>query len=131
MRRPLCACILIVVTWALARPAPVHVHAYSGHDHVDHHHGPATHDHHRPATASGDGDSRVSSCDPADHAIFINVATTAATAAFTVPFDAVELYALPTRAPRGGRASPIDARQHSPPTWTPLPARAPPSFSAA
>lgn len=131
MRRPLYVCIAIVMAWALTRPAPVHVHAYSGHDHVDHHHGPATHDHHRPATSSHDGDSRLSSCDPAAHAVFLRLATTTATAAVVVPFAAVELYVLAPDSARGGAVALIDVRQHSPPRGTLLPARAPPCLSAA
>ncbi len=119
------------MAWALTRPAAVHVHVYSGHDHVDHHHGPATHDHHRPATSSHDGDSRLSSCDPAAHAVFLRVATTAATAAVIVPFAAVELYVLAPDSARCGAMSPIDVRQHSPPGFTPRSPRAPPSFTAA
>ena len=117
------------MVWALARPAAVHVHAYSGHDHGDHDHGPATHDHDRPAPSSDEGEPRLSSCDPADHVIFLSVATTTAMATFTLPFEVVELYALPVRSPRGGIVPPIDARQHSPPRFTPLSPRAPP-FSA-
>ena len=104
---------------------------HSGHDHVDHHDGPATHDHHRPATSSDDGDSRLSSCDAAVHSIFLSVATTTAAAVFTVPFEAVELYVLAPDSARFCAVSPIDVRQHSPPGLTLLSPRAPAFFRAA
>jgi len=63
--------------------------------------------------------------------IFLSLATATATAAFTVLVDVVELDALPAHAPPVCTVSPIEARQHSPPARSPLPARAPPGFSAA
>jgi len=121
----------IVMAWALARPVPVHVHAYSGHDHADHHHGPATHDHHPPATTSHDGDSRLSSCDPATHVVFLRVATTTAQATVTVPFAVFGLYVLASDSARSGAMSSIDVRQHSPPCFSPRSPRAPPFFTTA
>src|ERR1044071_1983552 len=79
MRR-LVACALVqalVVSTALG--SSVHVHEYLGHDHPEHHHGPASHEHHHEAVADDDhhdetGDHglpalQADSCDPGRHAV--------------------------------------------------------------
>lgn len=131
MRRVLFACLAIVMLWSSTGRASMHVHAYTGHDHVDHHHGPATHDHDRHAPANGDGE-RFPSCDPGAHAIFLASATTTVptAAVFSVPFDSVELYAVAPECACCGPVYAIDVRQHSPPRCTPQSPRAPPSFTA-
>jgi len=48
-----------------------------------------------------------------------------------MPFDVVELDVLTPHSSLGGLASRIDARQHSPPRFTPLSPRAPPSSPTA
>jgi hypothetical protein len=130
VHRPLAVCLAIAVAWALARPAPVHVHASGGHHHRSHDHGPATHDHHRPALARDVG-PRLSSCDPAAHVVPLTVATTTATASFTVPFDAVEIYRAAEDFSQLRILVSVDPRQHGPPGGTRTPSRAPPSFTAA
>jgi hypothetical protein len=64
----------LVVSWTMA--TSLHVHEYVGHDHPDHHHGPASHehqhsgsaeqDHHAPAEDEDHPAIQAESCDPGD-----------------------------------------------------------------
>lgn len=117
-----------------SRPASMqHVHVYEGHDHPEHHHGPAAHSHeqadpHRhhdeiPAATSG---HRLESCDPGEHVVPV-VFTCVSPTAQQAPLADVAVV---------GRVNPpdvvrccatlSDVRAHSPPRLTDAPLRAPP-----
>ena len=72
----------LVVSSAMA--SSLHVHEYLGHDHPDHHHGPANHKHDHPAVADRDHHSTAAhdddhptvggeSCDPGRHAVAVTM----------------------------------------------------------
>ena len=115
----------------------LHVHEYVGHDHPDHHHGPATHEHEHSAlgerdhhsTAEHDDHPKVGaeSCDPGRHAIAVTLGCAQVP---QVHVDIAELpgptIAAPT-APIRSAATVTDVRVHGPPPFDPrIPSRAPP-----
>ena len=124
----------LVVSTALG--ASLHVHEYAGHDHPEHHHGPASHEH-RPATAAdhdhhaetADHDLQAvqaDSCDPGHHAVAMTMGCA------QVPQLHLPIAELPSptvvvpAAPVQSVAPVTDVRVHGPPFDSRIPARAPP-----
>lgn len=138
MRRLLAACLAIALVWTLVRPATAHVHVSGALDRVVHDHGPAAGHHHhhdddehhaarKPTTGDAVAATQRLNGRDAGHAVFFKVSTTTATTAFMMPFEVVEVYVLPVDPPRGGAIVLLEPRQHGPPAFAPVPARAPPA----
>jgi len=138
--------VAVVLVQALAvstsMASSLHVHEYIGHDHPDHHHGPAAHEHNHPATVEGDhhharaGDEdqpawQDDPCEPGRHAVAVRMGCAC------IPQAHVDLAELPgpTLAVQGTpnrSAVPItDVRVHGPPLDARIRARAPPLIPQA
>jgi hypothetical protein len=130
----------IVLAWALtvssATTSSLHVHEYVGHDHPDHHHGPATHEHEHSertdndhqAVAHHDHQPSIApeSCDPGRHAVIVRLGCACVP---QVHGDLAELPGPTVAAPRATIRSAIpltDVRVHGPPFDPGIPSRAPP-----
>jgi hypothetical protein len=125
------ACGLVVSSTVASS---LHVHEYVGHDHPEHHHGPAAHDHGHSTAVDGDHHPiaddhsaiQAESCDPGRHAVSIAVGCA------YVPQVHIDLAELPrptTEAPSSVSQSaitPRDVRVHGPPFDARIPSRAPP-----
>jgi hypothetical protein len=114
----------------------LHVHEYLGHDHPEHHHGPASHEHYHAAIADDDHHDetedhslptlQVDSCDPGQHAVTVTMGCA------KVPQWHVDIAALPgptvfvPAAPVQSVAPVTDVRVHGPPFDPRIPSRAPP-----
>ena len=133
MRR-LFACVLVqAMVVSSAMGSSLHVHEYVGHDHPDHHHGPAAHEHHHSAPADDhhteDRDHpglQADSCDPGRHAV---AATMVCAQAPRIHVEIAELPGPAILAPAVSVRSAIaltDVRVHGPPCDVCIPARAPP-----
>ena len=120
----------------------LHVHEYVGHDHPDHHHGPANHGHEHSPTADRDHHGsdhhaiadddhgstiEAESCDPGRHAVDVAMVCT------YVPQVHVDVAELPSpginvpSAPVRSATSVADVRVHGPPFAARIPPRAPPA----
>ena len=136
MRR-LAACAIVKALVLSAAVAPLaHVHEYVGHDHPEHHHGPAVHgheqsthavpDHHSIADNDHDPAIEAESCDAGRHVIGVTMASACA------PQVDVDMAELPgptvsaASAPIESAAPLTDVRVHGPPYDSRIPARAPP-----
>jgi len=106
-----------------------HVHAYAGHDHPDHHHGPASHSHvadRHTRAESQDETARLEGCDPGEHAVSV-VFTYVAPQPDHAPVPVVLATLVVPRPEQPWReVVPSDVRAHSPPRLTDAPLRAPP-----
>jgi hypothetical protein len=135
--RRLVACALVqALVVSTAAGASLHVHEYLGHDHPEHHHGPASHDHHRAAIADDDHHEetedhgllafQADSCDPGHHAVAVTMGCA------QVPQLHIAIAELPSptvvvpAAPVQSVAPVRDVRVHGPPFDSRIPARAPP-----
>jgi hypothetical protein len=132
---------MILALAALAASGPLrmlHVHAYDGHDHPDHHHGPAAHSHapahhiHHDVGSAGDaGAESLESCDPGAHVVpvvFTCISPARPQVVAAEPAVLVQLQ-LPSVAP--AVVAIFDTRAHSPPRLTDAPLRAPPAVDPA
>ena len=136
MRR-LVACALVqALVISTAVGASLHVHEYLGHDHPEHHHGPASHEHHHAAIADDDHHDetedhslpalQADSCDPGQHAVAVTMGCA------QVPPLHVDIAELPgptvlvPAAPVQSVAPVTDVRAHGPPFDPRIPSRAPP-----
>jgi hypothetical protein len=128
------ALVQALILWT-AMASSLHVHEYAGHDHPEHHHGPASHEHHHSAAADDhhleDDDSdhpclQAESCDPGRHAVAVTMGCA------QVPTVHVEIAELPgpaILAPTSSIRAAIpltDVRVHGPPFDVAIPSRAPP-----
>jgi hypothetical protein len=112
----------------------LHVHAYEGHDHPDHHHGPAAHSHDalidhadHTATAPADqGSVRLGSCDPSEHVVPFAFTCVSPTVHHVLGVGTAVPAVLAPNVLRCCRILPRDVRAHSPPRLTDAPLRAPP-----
>ena len=135
MRRLVAFALVQALALSTAMASPLHVHEYAGHDHPEHHHGPASHEHHPSAVAddhhSVDEDSdhpgvQAESCDPARHAVAVTMGCA------QVPRVHLETAELPGPAILAAASSiraaiPLtDVRVHGPPFDVGIPSRAPP-----
>ena len=136
MRR-LVACALVqALVVSTAMGTSLHVHEYLGHDHPEHHHGPASHEHDDAAVAElwhhapeGDEDRpelQAESCDPGRHAVAVTMGCGHVPRMHVdladVPGPAIVLPTAPIRS-----ATPItDVRVHGPPFDLRIPSRGPP-----
>jgi hypothetical protein len=116
--------------------ASLHVHEYAGHDHPDHHHGPASHEHRQAAIADDDHHDetedhdlpafQADSCDPGHHVMAVTMGCA------QVPQLHVDIAEVPgttmvvPAAPVQSAAPVMDVRVHGPPFDFRIPARAPP-----
>lgn len=113
----------------------LHVHEYVGHDHPDHHHGPATHEHghlvvadreHHSVEEHDDPAIEAESCDPGRHAVTVSMGCA------YVPQVHVDFAALPgptseaASSPTRSAIALTDVRVHGPPFDARTPSRAPP-----
>ena len=124
--------MVLSMTWG----SSLHVHEYVGHDHPDHHHGPASHEHQHSALGAQHHPSQgaledhpameAESCDPGRHAVAVSVGSAQVSQVHVdltdVPGPATVVPVAPIRS-----ASPItDVRVHGPPSHNRIPSRAPP-----
>ena len=124
--RRLVACALVqALVVSTAMGASLHVHEYLGHDHPEHHHGPASHEHHHAAIADDDHHDgtedhglpalQADSCDPGQHAAAVTMGCA------QVPQLHVDIAELPgptvlvPTAPVQSAAPVTDVRVHGPP----------------
>lgn len=138
MRR-LVAIVLALTLAEFSTAASPHVHVYLGHDHPDHHHGPATHEHERVLrdhAHSGEAAARIpaarpESCNPGRHAVGARAGVV------SVACQQIDGAVLPGPAvgdpsPAMTSALPVtDVRVHGPPNGVRLPSRAPPVAARA
>jgi hypothetical protein len=137
--------VAVVLAQALVASSAVgsslHVHEYLGHDHPDHHHGPAAHDHEHSTFVELDHHSaaledhelavRAESCDPGRHAVSVSMACASVT---QVHVDLAEQLGPRTVVPSVPIRSAIpitDVRVHGPPFDARIPSRAPPAIPHA
>jgi hypothetical protein len=132
--RRLFAFVLVqAMVMSSATGSSLHVHEYAGHDHPEHHHGPAAHEHHHSAPAgehhTEDQDHpglQADSCDPGRHAV---AATMVCAQAPRIHVDIAELPGPAILVAAVSVRSAIaltDVRVHGPPIDRGIPARAPP-----
>jgi hypothetical protein len=132
--------LALVLAQALVVSASVgsslHVHEYVGHDHPDHHHGPASHEHHHSALAGGadhfaseDHDVpafQEDSCDPGRHAVALTMGCAQVPQVHVdiaeLPSPSVSMPAVPVKS----AVAVTDVRVHGPPFDPRVPSRAPP-----
>ena len=135
MRRLFAVVLVQAMVASSAMGSLLHVHEYVGHDHPEHHHGPAAHEHHHSASAgdhhSGPEDPdhpglQADSCDPGRHAV---AATMVCAQALRIHVEIAELPGPAILAPAVSVRSaiaPTDVRVHGPPFDGRIPSRAPP-----
>ena len=132
VRRFFYACLAVVIASCSMTPRALHVHVSVGHSHHEHEHGPASHEHrshsHRPSADL----PRLSSCDPATHAVFLNHTTpvVSATATYVTAVVSTDQFALAPPTARYLNRIVIEPRQHSPPDSAPALPRPPPLSQA-
>ena len=140
--RRLVACAIVqALVLSTAAEASLHVHEYLGHDHPEHHHGPASHEHHHAAIADDDHHDetedhdipalQADACDPGQHAVAVRMGCAQAP---PLHLDIAELPGPPIlvpAAPVQSVAPVTDVRVHGPPFDSRIPARAPPVTSQA
>ena len=134
--------VAVVLAQALVASSAVgtslHVHEYLGHDHPDHHHGPAAHEHeheretlvdmghHSAALDDHELAVQADSCDPGRHAVSVSMACASVA---QVHVDLAELPGPRIMVPSVPIQSAIpitDVRVHGPPFDARIPSRAPP-----
>ena len=141
MRRVVAFVLMQAMVVSTVTASSLHVHEYLGHDHLEHHHGPASHEHHHFALAEANHHLEgvnedhpaieAEPCDPGRHAVAVTLGCT------HVPQVHIEIaeFAGPTViAPTAPirPATPItDVRVHGPPRDVHLPSRAPPLINLA
>jgi hypothetical protein len=132
VRRFFYVCLAVAIALCSMTPRALHVHVSMGHSHHEHEHGPASHEHrnhsHRPSADV----PRLSSCDPAAHAVFLNNKTLAlsATATYVTAVVSTDQFALAPPTARYLNRRVIEPRQHSPPDSAPALPRPPPLSQA-
>jgi hypothetical protein len=140
MRRLVAFVLVQALVVSTAMGSSLHVHEYLGHDHPDHHHGPASHEHHQSVAVDSDYHSsyedsdhpglRSQSCDPGRHAVAVT------TGCAQVPQLHVDIAEMPgptarmAGAPVQSVAPVADVRVHGPPSDLRIPSRAPPLDSS-
>jgi hypothetical protein len=136
VRRLLAFVLLQALVVSTAWGASLHVHEYLGHDHPEHHHGPASHEHHQAAIADDDHHDetedhglpalQADSCDPGHHAVAVTMGCAQVpqlhAAIAELPSPTVVVPAAPVQSVAAVR----DVRVHGPPFDSRIPARAPP-----
>lgn len=137
--RPLVALVLGCALVASSTTASsLHIHEYAGHDHPDHHHGPAAHehDHSEPVHPEHHADDHqpaieAESCNPSRHAVSFSIGC------IYVPQMQVVLAELPgppvalQSGPMRSAVPITDVRVHGPPFDARIPSRAPPVIPPA
>jgi hypothetical protein len=135
VRRLLAFVLVQAMVASSAMGSSLHVHEYVGHDHPEHHHGPAAHEHHHSETAddhySGPGDRdhpglQTGSCDPGRHTVAV---TMVCAQALQIHVEIAKLPGPAILAPAVSVRSATaltDVRVHGPPFDVGLPSRAPP-----
>ena len=136
VRRLLAFVLIQALVVSTALGTSLHVHEYVGHDHPEHHHGPASHEHHPAAIAENDHHDETEdhgltalpadSCDPARHAVAVAMGCAQVSqlhiAISELPSPTVVVPAAPVQS-----VAPVrDVRVHGPPFDSRIPARAPP-----
>ena len=142
MRRLVAFGLIQAMVVSAAAASSLHVHEYAGHNHPEHHHGPASHEHGHQHHAPPDPDHHVEGvhedhpemegepCDPGRHAVAVTLGCTDIT---QVHIEIAELAGPTVIAPTAlvRSAGPItDVRAHGPP-FDRTPSRAPPLVSPA
>jgi hypothetical protein len=136
VRRLLALVLIQALVVSTALGASLHVHEYAGHDHPEHHHGPASHEHHQAAIADDDHHQETEdhgllafhadSCDPGRHAVAVTMGCA------QVPQLQIVIAELPSptvvvpAAPVQSVAPVTDVRVHGPPFDPRIRSRAPP-----
>ena len=140
VRRLVASSLVQALVLSTAMGSSLHVHEYAGHDHPEHHHGPASHEHHHSTAPDGHhfGDEapdhpgvQAESCDPGRHAVAVTMGCA------QVPRVHVQIAELPgpaIPAPTWSVRAAIpltDVRVHGPPFDVGIPSRAPPLIHLA
>lgn len=136
MRRVAAVVLAQALVVSAATGSSLHVHEYVGHDHPDHHHGPATHAHehstdHDPAHHSATESEHETTieaerCEPGRHAV---TASMVCSHIPRVQVDLAELAEPTVSIPNAHVRSAVrltDVRVHGPPLDAGIPPRAPP-----
>jgi len=134
VRRLVALALAQALVLSTASAPSLHVHEYVGHDHPEHHHGPASHehfhseiaDHHTSADDGRHPSVQAESCDPGQHAVAVTMGCAQLRQVHVdvaeLPGPATLALASPGRSP----ASVSDVRVHGPPFDLGIPSRAPP-----
>ena len=130
----LAAVFLTVSLLSAAGSAALHVHRYAGHDHPEHHHGPAAHEHHQAAPRHEHDFPNTkhaprpewTPCDPGQHALSLTIACATPPYGFTLVAQCEPMGTVAAARDHGPAVAFTDARAHGPPTCTQAPPRAPP-----
>ena len=136
VRRPLAFVLIQALVVSTAVGASLHVHEYVGHDHPEHHHGPALHEHHHAAIADDDHHDeaedhglpafQANSCDPGHHAVALRMGCAQVPQLHIVIAELPSPIVVVPAAPVQSVAPVMDVRVHGPPFDSRIPARAPP-----
>jgi hypothetical protein len=136
VRRLVAFVLMQALVVSTATVSSLHVHEYFGHDHPEHHHGPASHEHHDPdlpdsdhhvaSVAEGQAEIEPEPCDPGRHAVAVTLGCAHVP---QIHIEIAEVAGPTVVAPIApiGSATPItDLRVHGPPSHVRIPSRAPP-----
>ena len=138
MRRIVALVLVQALAVSTSMVSSLHVHEYVGHDHPNHHHGPAAHDHpraadsdhHSPAGGEDHPAWQADACEPGRHAVSMSmscacipqahidlaelpgpaIAVPSATIHHAVPFTDVRVHGPPFDARTSPRAPPLTHR---------------------
>jgi hypothetical protein len=133
--RPVVALVLACAVVAASTAASsMHVHEYVGHDHPDHHHGPATHEHERAAHLTRHHDPvddhhptiDAEPCDPGRHAVSVSVGSVSVPPLHVDLAELTRPIVVAPSAPARSRTAITDVRVHGPPCNSEVSSRAPP-----
>jgi hypothetical protein len=138
VRRLVAFALVQALAVSTSMASSLHVHEYVGHDHPEHHHGPAAHDHHDLAPAdqddhtdAGDEDHLAWQADPCEagrHAVVVSMGCA------WIMHGHIDLAELPgltivVASATIRSALPFtDVRVHGPPFDPRIPSRAPPLY---
>ena len=136
MRRLVAFVLAQALVASSAVSSSLHVHEYLGHDHPDHHHGPATHDHEDPTFVDLDHHSagkedhelavEADSCDPGRHTVSVSMACASVTQVHVYLAKLPSPRIVVPTAPIQSAIAITDVRVHGPPFDARIPSRAPP-----
>jgi hypothetical protein len=136
VRRLVAFALIQALAVSTSMAASLHVHEYLGHDHPDHHHGPASHDHQQPPTVDRDHHAHADDedhpawqadpCEPGRHATGVSMTCACVPQAHVDLAEVPQLSLVRPIAPARAAVAVIDVRVHGPPFDARIPARAPP-----
>ena len=140
MRRLVAFVLIQALAASTSMGSSLHVHEYIGHDHPDHHHGPATHEHQHDRAALDDRDHhglaageeddhqawQADPCEPGRHAVAVGGVCACIPQAHVDLAELTGPAVVALGAPIRSTVPFTDVRVHGPPFDARTPARAPP-----